>query len=176
MIYVALALIVASGLFALMRILLRDKPINLQQFFVLYALVLIGIVFIFLGLTGRLHWLFVLLGSALPFMGRIVGFGLSLWRTAGIFKSIRGLFDRLSGLSSESNGAFNGASSRDSSMGSAMTRQQALDILGLEGNPTVEEIKSAHRQLIQKLHPDRGGSTLLAKQVNEAKQVLLKDV
>ncbi len=54
-----------------------------------------------------------------------------------------------------------------------LTRDQALKILGLEPDATPEAIVSAHRRLIQKLHPDRGGSSYLAAQINRAKDVLL---
>ncbi len=52
-------------------------------------------------------------------------------------------------------------------------RKEALSILALEEGVTDEEIIQAHRKLIQKIHPDRGGSDYLAAKVNEAKRVLL---
>ena len=56
--------------------------------------------------------------------------------------------------------------------GAAMTREEALRVLGLREGASQEAIRDAHRNLIKKVHPDHGGSDLLAQQVNEAKRVL----
>jgi hypothetical protein len=63
---------------------------------------------------------------------------------------------------------------RRNDRGGAMTRDQAYQILGLPQGASAEEVIRAHRSLMQKLHPDHGGSTALAAQVNQAKDVLLR--
>ncbi len=54
-----------------------------------------------------------------------------------------------------------------------MTREDALAVLGLTAGADDEEIRAAHRRLIQRVHPDVGGSADLAARINRAKEVLL---
>ncbi len=54
-----------------------------------------------------------------------------------------------------------------------MSRQEAYEVLGLVQGATREEICAAHRRLIQKVHPDRGGSDYLAGKINQARDTLL---
>lgn len=52
-------------------------------------------------------------------------------------------------------------------------RKEAYAILGLAEDASREDIEAAHRKLIQKLHPDRGGNDYLAAKINQARDVLL---
>ncbi len=54
-----------------------------------------------------------------------------------------------------------------------MSRDEALAVLGLAEGATADEIRAAHRRLIQRMHPDVGGTVDLAARINRAKDVLL---
>ena len=58
--------------------------------------------------------------------------------------------------------------------GGAMSRREALEVLGLAEGASAAEIIRSHRTLMKKFHPDHGGSTTLAARVNQAKDVLMQ--
>jgi hypothetical protein len=68
---------------------------------------------------------------------------------------------------------FEGQQQETPRSGQNMGRADALAALGLSEGASRDEILAAHRKLIQKLHPDRGGNDFLAAQINLARDVLL---
>ncbi len=54
-----------------------------------------------------------------------------------------------------------------------ISKDEAMEVLGLKSGYTDEEVIQAHRRMMQKVHPDRGGSDYLAAQIKQAKETIL---
>ena len=57
-----------------------------------------------------------------------------------------------------------------------MTAGEARALLGVGPGASAEEVREAHRRLIQRVHPDAGGSAELATRVNAARDALLTEI
>ncbi len=221
--------------------LLRNQTLTVKQFFSVYLAALAGMLLLFLGLTGRLHPLFAVVGAILPFAARLlpwIGRGTQAFNLLKYFQRLAsnrgpgpkgppqseiktrflhiilvhdtGMMDgkvlegklqgsdlsnlrleqllslldecRVDGDSLNVLQAYldrqhegwraQGNESPEVFSGN-LTQQQAYEVLGLTPEASREEIIDAHRKLIQKMHPDRGGSTYLAARINEAKDRLI---
>jgi len=214
-----------------------------KQFFSIYFATLIGLSLLFLGITGRLHPVFALLGAALPFLMRTVGLLTRGAQFAALLQAFRGsvlggsstvnapqsseirsrfihmvlfhdtgmmdgtilegqfideklsqleltqLYELLNEIGQDAD-SYNlltayldrehegwqagGHEKKTPPINEDMTEKQALDILGLNDNASRDDIIQAHRRMIQKVHPDRGGSTYLAIKINAAKETLIQ--
>ncbi len=55
-----------------------------------------------------------------------------------------------------------------------ISKAEAYEVLGISADSSQEEVIKAHKRLMQRLHPDRGGSDYLAAKINAAKDLLTK--
>jgi curved DNA-binding protein CbpA len=57
-----------------------------------------------------------------------------------------------------------------------MSVAQALEILGINAGATEQDIRAAYNRLMKRVHPDVGGSAYFSKQLNAARDVLLRQL
>lgn len=133
----------------------QGRPFAVKASLVACALLLLA-----LAAVGKVHWLGAFLASALAGLRFLLPI---------VLKSLPFLAPFLNRAKAES-----ADTNTHSNNNTDMTKAEAFAILGLDDQATDEEITTAHRRLIQKLHPDTGGNEYLATQLNLAKEVLLK--
>lgn len=160
MIRVVSILVLLMAVFGALGWLQKMPPATVAKHFKKLAWIVVAVVLLWLVASGKLNWLFAALGIAMAFLLRlmpvILNYAPQLHRLWMQFKA----------------GATRPESFRAPRSG-VMTRAEALDVLGLKPGAGDEEIIAAHRKLISRLHPDKGGSDYLAAQINMAKKVLL---
>jgi DnaJ homolog subfamily C member 19 len=133
---------------------------QLRQFIVGWRVplgMILSLVTIALGMTGRANFAFLVGCGASYLLFGTVPF---IWKTSTARKGA-------------SASASNSAGAEMTAKSVAMSRSEALSVLGLREGASKDEIRAAHRRLIQQTHPDKGGTNYLAAKINEAKDVLL---
>ncbi len=119
-----------------------------------------GALLIVLAVGGRLPWLAAVVGGAAAMALRLLPLALQLPMLAQLWRRWRG--------EPEPERHADAAPRHG-----RMSVREARDVLGVGQAASREEITAAHRRLIQRLHPDRGGSAGLAARINEARETLL---
>ena len=167
MIRVYLLLLVLVLAFFAIRAFIKAPPQRATHYIRL-ALYGVGTVMVlFLALTGRLNWLTALLSIVAAAGARLLPL---LIKHAPNLHKIWALIWQIKQQSTKHRYDTHG---RNASKHGGMDREQAYSILGIKPGASKQEIIDAHRKLMQKMHPDRGGSNYLAGQINKAKKTLL---
>ncbi len=126
------------------------------------ALIWLAVIFLVIMLvTGRLHWI----------SGLIMGAVLGIAKLAPLLSYVP-LLRRLFGKRGDAPPG--GGQQQMPERPGRMSVDEACSILGVPPDADRQTVIAAHRKLIQRLHPDRGGSDYLASRVNEAKRRLLE--
>lgn len=131
-----------------------------RPFAVKAVLVCAAVLLVALATAGRMHWVGAVLASLLAGLRFMLPMLVRSW------PFLQRVLQRHQQGQQQSN-------RQAAAQAGKMTRAEALAVLGLDESATDGDIVSAHRRLIQKLHPDRGGNEYLATQLNLAKDTLL---
>ncbi len=166
MLIILASLIATAAFVVLLRLVwLSQRPSRATTIVTVATLMLIAALAM-LAATGRLHWLAAVGAAVLPFLRR----GFSLVRYLPFLGRLYRQFNP------NANPGQGPGGEQRSSAPDVMTPQQARAVLDLGPDASKQDVVDAHRRLMTKIHPDKGGSTFLAQQLNEAKRVLIKRV
>lgn len=157
--------LIAIGLVILVFRHIRKQPKQRRPKLILkYGLYLLAIILLGLVITGKVHWITAGIAALIPFVFKLSALALRMLPMVQFWKSTKQQSENFQQKSSSFSGNTSGK----------MTVQQAKEIFGFDEVVSAEQVTKRHRELMQKMHPDRGGSGYLAVQINSAKDVLLE--
>ncbi len=113
-----------------------------------------------LAATGKLNVLTAIIGGLIAMIPRVIGYLRYL-----------PIISRLYSQTKQQNTQQNNRQTQTAK--GAMSEEEALAILGLKPGATKEQVLNAHKRMMMKVHPDKGGSDHLAAQINKAKDTLI---
>lgn len=157
MAWLVFGVLAAIGLMLLMR-WLSLTPANQAKRTMAWTLAgLVIVAAVFLALTGRLAWAGAAVSTLIPW-------GMRALRAHALWREAKRYFG---------NSRQQGEARASAPNNGRMSADQAYAILGLKPGASNDDIQIAYKRLMQKMHPDAGGSSALAAQVNEARDVLM---
>ena len=163
MIRILLALLVVLGVWYAMWKYRRLPEETRKKTFLQICLISLAVLLVVLVASGRAHWIFAVLGGVVAFASRLLPYLRHLPMLAKVLAAfgivIPGMAEATSNASIDI---------------SNMSREDAAAILRVDVSADKQQILSAHKSLMNKIHPDKGGSDALAAQINAARDVLLK--
>lgn len=145
--YLLLLIGLIIGVYALSRFFLKAQPEDIKALIMAFMTISVCLALFILSITGRLPAAIAIISALAPF-----------------------IMAHYSARKRKKNGA-QGAAAADTSK--PMNREEALNVLGLAGQASEDEIKSAYKALMKKIHPDQQGSEWMAIKLNEARDTLL---
>jgi hypothetical protein len=154
------------GFFLFLKYFNSQPPQKRKRVFAWFVFFLLFGFVIFLTLTGRLNFIAAIVTGLLPFVGKAAPLLRYIPLLRRLVKSRKSQKDN----TNEFSGKQNTVSAKK------MTRSEAEAVLGLQTPYSKEDVVAAHRALIQKVHPDRGGNDYLAAQLNTAKDFLFDEL
>ncbi|ODS25003.1 hypothetical protein AB835_00410 [Candidatus Endobugula sertula] len=157
MLQLAIIVVIIIAFIVIQRIRRKstEKRLATTIQYALYGFLICAIVLV---ITGKVHWITAAIAGILPLVKWLLTFVIRTLPFLQTFSQTRTYKQHAC------------------TQADTMDLDQALKIFGFDTLPNKMAIVQRHKELIQKNHPDRGGSDFLASQINEAKDILLKSL
>lgn len=140
----------------------RQAPEKRPRLIIKYGLWIAAAAIFLLVIFGKVHWITAGVAAVLPLLYKLFSVALRAFPMMQFLNKARK--EHKQGESQNNNHQNN----------EKMTLEQAKEIFGFKTVDSIEKVTKRHRELMQKMHPDRGGSDYLAAQINQAKDILIE--